>query len=155
MTGAPFTIPARAPDWHVTVPARLQAVSDALVALRTTIRTVSAPARADGMWELVLAEIGNNIVEHACTGRAGETFDLSIWVEGAQLTARFSDRGIPMPGLTTPDTPLPQAETLPEGGFGWPLIHALCDAVHYRHAGGRNILTVAIPLARPGENARK
>ena len=98
------------------------------------------PLREDA--ELVLAEVLNNIVEHAYGGVAGP-----IWVraEGAGPRVAFEviDTGRPMPDGRAPTGRLP-AHPMAEGGWGWHLIRALARNLRYRRAAGRNILTFSI-----------
>ncbi|WP_280514091.1 hypothetical protein [Allosediminivita pacifica] len=41
---------------------------------------------------------------------------------------------------------MPDPAGLPEGGFGWFLIHELARELAYRHDGGMNRLTFRLPL---------
>uniref|UniRef100_UPI003B52AD62 ATP-binding protein n=1 Tax=Roseovarius indicus TaxID=540747 RepID=UPI003B52AD62 len=93
--------------------------------------------------ELVLAEVLNNICEHAYGGGAGRVW-LKARTEGDALCVTVSDRGLPMPGGDMPDGALPDmdvpCEFQPEGGFGWYLIHSQVDSLAYCRRDGENIL---------------
>ncbi|MEM9782437.1 MAG: ATP-binding protein [Pseudomonadota bacterium] len=115
---------------------------------------------------LAIAEAINNVLEHAGhpadqplrlrTGRQGRT----VWVE-------IRDLGLPLPDTvlcprdpgevfgavidqmaassdgtcSTDATPeIPNVETLPEGGWGWALIHVSVDRIDYRRDGAENLL---------------
>lgn len=85
---------------------------------------------------LVLAEAMNNVVEHGYADGPG-------WIgllrarDGAW---RIIDRAAPLPAI--PRRPMPGSAA--EGGFGWPLIHALTDAIRIDRKRGLNVLTLQI-----------
>jgi len=100
--------------------------------------------------ELVLAEVLNNIVEHACAKRPESLVSVTIRCTGHWLRIETRDPGRPMPGQKPPlsrmpDPSLPPA-CLPEGGFGWPLIFQLAERVVYRRIGNDNHLSLQIPV---------
>ena len=109
----------------------------------------------DCNWDLVVAEVLNNIVEHAYQDRAGGDIILKLNFGTERLTVDFTDFGRPMPSGAPPEGVLADidvpVEDLPEGGFGWFLIRALTEDLSYRHDGDRNLLTLTIPL---GEEAQ-
>jgi|TARA_B110000908_G_C10198241_1_gene424027 serine/threonine-protein kinase RsbW len=94
-----------------------------------------------GTVELVLAEALNNIVEHALS-RATKHTKIEICgyhdISGLHLTV--IDCGAPMPDETAPITKAPNLDVntddMPEGGFGWYMIHTLATNVRM-HASGR------------------
>lgn len=94
--------------------------------------------------ELVLAEVLNNIEEHSYGGQSG----CDIWVEVAltqnSIAVATRDLGAPMPGLQLPAKRLPPyqvpRDALPEGGFGWYLIHSLAPNPSYSRQGDANLL---------------
>ncbi|MFO1176093.1 MAG: ATP-binding protein [Paracoccaceae bacterium] len=104
-----------------------------------------------GALELTLAEVLNNIVEHAYAGQPGGPISLTIWREPARLGCLVEDRGQAMPGLAPPDPPLAaiagQAGDLPEGGWGWALIRAMTEDLAYDRRQGVNRLRFGVPLA--------
>ncbi|RMH49059.1 MAG: ATP-binding protein [Alphaproteobacteria bacterium] len=99
--------------------------------------------------KLVLSEALNNVVEHAYAGDApdGEAIAIAMELGERGLTLTIRDRGRPMPdGLPKPELPsIPaQTEALPEGGFGWSLIHLICTDVTYRRDGDENVLRLSL-----------
>lgn len=107
-----------------------------------------------GSLELALAEVLNNIVEHAYAGRApGQVF---VWLTrtpaGDALLCRVEDDGHPMPGLTPPEGQMQpvadRTEDLAEGGWGWALIRTLTDEIVYERQTGRNRLHFRLPLSK-------
>lgn len=88
--------------------------------------------------EIAVAEALNNINEHGgalahLNGRAGPL----------RIDITIVDHGPPLPQATLSPAAPPPAHlptTLPEGGFGWPLIHALTSEVAYQRIGDENRL---------------
>jgi serine/threonine-protein kinase RsbW len=128
---------------------RLVIPSDPL-AVRAGLRQLMAAAVMQqltpdgrGVAEIVLAEVLNNVVEHAYAEAAGE-ITLSVRREGGLLTCRVTDTGRPMPGGQPPDPGLTPPEQLPEGGFGWYLIRTLARDLRYLRHEGRNELCLSL-----------
>jgi serine/threonine-protein kinase RsbW len=100
--------------------------------------------------ELVLAEVLNNVVEHAYRGRPDGEVELSICLGAEAVTCEVLDRGEAMPDVALPPghpPDLPEAGgQLPEGGFGWFLIRSLTRGLDYSRSGGRNRLVFALPV---------
>ncbi|MBZ4690009.1 MAG: putative anti-sigma regulatory factor, serine/threonine protein kinase [Cereibacter sp.] len=125
-----------------------------LLAARAALRRLLDAPPLDGLdeearWraELVLAEVLNNVVVH---GQLRGRIAVRLRLEGQALICRISDQGLPLPGGRLPEGVLPTPETLPEGGFGWPLIRALASDPEYRRAEGVNHLSFRIGLVCPG-----
>jgi len=99
--------------------------------------------------EQVLAEALNNIAEHAHAekGEDGETW-VSTATSGQAVTITVRDNGLSMPGLKVPNPALPDiagdVANLPEGGFGWYMIHALSKDVRYDRTDGWNVLAITL-----------
>lgn len=101
-----------------------------------------------GAAEIVLAEIVNNIVEHAYAGAARGEVGIAFDLAPGGLWLRVWDRGAEFPGGVPPegkpvDLAVPRGE-MPEGGFGWHLIRSLVDEVTYERCDGVNRLGVRI-----------
>ena len=97
--------------------------------------------------ELVLAEVLNNVAEHAYADGAGFVA-VSLRHSGAGLHVLVQDQGRPMPGGAAPLGHLPTSADgadLPEGGFGWHLIRSLTRDLQYTRAGPENRLSFVIP----------
>lgn len=115
----------------------------------TALADLSADHRATV--ELVLAEVLNNIAEHAYeTGTGSGDISVTLRVTEAGLSCHFCDSGLPMPGGRLPDgklpdSPLARTADLPEGGFGWHLIRSLTQDLSYTRADGQNHLGFLIP----------
>jgi serine/threonine-protein kinase RsbW len=111
-------------------------------------RVVGDPALSDlndearGTLWTVLAEVLNNVVEHAYAERVG-VIGLRLWRYDNSIAVEVLDHGAPMPGLELPAgclTELRSFETLPEGGFGWFLIRSMTDWLIYDRIGDDNRL---------------
>ncbi len=104
-----------------------------------------------GTVELVLAEALNNVVEHALATTFEQT---TIEIRGrsgaAGLHLTVIDRGAPMPDGAAPVAKTPnldvEANDMPEGGFGWYLIHTLATDVRYVRIGTANHLSLQLPV---------
>ncbi|WP_415183646.1 ATP-binding protein [Phaeovulum sp.] len=150
---APGTRPSArlAPQiFHHSFPADPLSVRAALqTALNRFARQIT-PEEA-GTLELVLAEVLNNIVEHGYRDREYGTIVLSIVRDRKGLSCSVSDDGITLPAdclhtrRNSPDRPSPTL--LPEGGFGWFLIHDLADHFGYRRENNQNLLAFRLPLS--------
>lgn len=111
-------------------------------------RLLSSPVLADlseearGTLWTVVAEVLNNIVEHAYAQGEGD-IRLRMWRHGQSVAVEVTDCGAPMPGLTLPEGRLAEigpGDDLPEGGFGWFLIRSLTDWLIYDRVGEENRL---------------
>lgn len=126
-------------------PATFEAVSAELGCILGTCerRGLGAGLRAD--LAIVLGEVLNNIVEHAVPQAAEGWIEVEVTHTAGRLQVETVDAGVPLPpqllsGAALPDmgdTPV----DLPEGGFGWFIIHALAKDMVYEREGGRNRLS--------------
>lgn len=106
-----------------------------------------------GRLELVLAEVLNNVVEHALAGQPEAGIAVLLRLGAGGLHCEVTDGGAALPGDALPEgrlpgTGMPQAD-LPEGGYGWFLIRSLTEDLRYRREGGINRLSFRVG-DRPG-----
>ena len=99
-----------------------------------------------GPVEIVLAEVINNVVEHAYAGMEPGEAGIEYGVDEDGLWLSFWDRGKGFPRGRLPpgnvaDLLVPREE-LPEGGFGWFLIRSLAQGIRFERTGGVNRLHV-------------
>ena len=102
-----------------------------------------------GTVELVLAEVLNNIAEHAY-GEGGGPVALGLDLPGDAVVCEVVDQGRPMPLGTVPAPGLPlidPPEHLPEGGFGWHIVRCLVSNLDYERGADGNRLHLRVPLA--------
>ncbi len=99
--------------------------------------------------ELVLAEVLNNVVEHAYA-RTDGPIEITLNHEGVVLHCLIRDRGAGMPDGVLPNGAQSNlngpTDALPEGGFGWFLIRKLAEGIAYRRAGDQNELAFRIRI---------
>ncbi len=104
-------------DVEATFPAVRALLSQAAAALEAA---GVAPEAAQEI-ELVLAELLNNIVEHAYRGIAAGRVALTLRLGSGTIGAEIRDQGRPMPAAALAPAALPDcagaAADLPEGGF--------------------------------------
>lgn len=130
-------------------------LQSSLAEIRAGLRDLLSCALLDDLGEdcrstvqIVLAEALNNIVEHAYAGDAG-LIEVELWRDPACLRIQIRDSGRPMPNASLPKGTLPPLgamEDLPEGGFGWFLIHSLALDLAYHREGGLNRLSFDLPV---------
>jgi serine/threonine-protein kinase RsbW len=141
------------PPFEVRIESTFRAVREGLAAVREALDPLALGTEELGTVELVLAEILNNIVEHAYAP-FDDTGTITVRCTHCSdgLHVRIIDRGVAMPDTRNPlDRPLPVAvdfDDLPEGGFGWFLIANLAKDVAYRRCRGENHLTLRIGVGR-------
>lgn len=97
---------------------------------------------------IVLGEVLNNIVEHGYKDRSGGDIHLKAQAEKDAVHISTVDHGPPIPRSTLTDANLPtktdDAQAMPEGGFGWFMIHALTDDMSYERVDGQNRFSFSI-----------
>ncbi|QDC07731.1 ATP-binding protein [Oceanicola sp. D3] len=123
-------------------------------ALEHVLGNLSPLALSDedrGTVELVLAEVLNNVVEHAYDEAASGVIEINVLQGERRIFCTVTDHGRAMPGLDAPagqaaevDVPL---EALPEGGFGWFLIRQLSKDLNYTRDSGQNRLSFSLDFA--------
>lgn len=149
---APPLPPPPGRRFHMVLPATPPAVRRTVQdAARHCARAMNGAA-APGVVELVLAELMNNIVEHALAGQGDGVIELELTAFPGHAECRLRDDGAPMPAVRLPG---PEAgpgppETLPEGGFGLPLVRRLTRDLAYARADGLNCLSFTVPALADG-----
>ncbi|WP_371227722.1 ATP-binding protein [Roseovarius sp. 2305UL8-3] len=130
-----------------------ETVRDILGDLRARLQNIGLDEDRCGTVEIVMAEALNNIVEHAYAPQCEGPLCLSARLDRGHLVIRTRDRGHPLPGLTLPKRALPDAtgplDSLPEGGFGWSLIHDLTETAQYTRKASENRLTLTFAINPP------
>lgn len=144
------------PVFHRVLPASPLAVRDTLCDVRARFARL-APPDTLGRLELVMAEVLNNVVQHAarqsCEHPAKKplSIHLSILCTRHGFACAVTDDGESMPNgcLVPHDLPDSGDSDLPEGGFGWFMIQSLTQTLHYHRADDRNCLAFSIASAQP------
>ena len=98
---------------------------------------------------LVLEEVGLNIINHGRTDDLGE-IEITLTSGPESITIEIVDNGRPFDPLK--DAPEPDLDSSVKdravGGLGVYLVRTMMDSLHYRRDGGRNHLTLVKELAR-------
>lgn len=131
-------------------PSRYTDVRAVLADLLSALREVHIGGEDTGIVEVVLAEALNNTVEHAYREVPDGRILLDCSMSQAGLRIAMRDQGVAMPGLELPEGKCPDSDMdiqdLPEGGFGWHLIHTLTEELSYDRVGSENRTSFVIPL---------
>ena len=126
------------------------AVRNALAGIVDGLSTSALSGDDISRLEIVLAEIMNNIVEHAYAERPDGAIELHLDQVETRLHCKVLDEGRPMPGEKLPDGFAANVEAdfadLPEGGFGWFMIRDLTEGLRYSRRENRNHLEFEIPV---------
>ncbi|MDU8929254.1 ATP-binding protein [Alisedimentitalea sp. MJ-SS2] len=103
-----------------------------------------------GTVELVLGEVLNNVVEHAYGPDQPGEIRINCRLRTDGLSFCVCDAGRAFKGSSLPPGKLPNLECgreyLPEGGFGWFLVHSLATRLRYARRGERNFFRFDIPF---------
>lgn len=150
MTGMPLRTDGPVTLMNAEIPASEPSVAQALVLLHGILEAegICEDARSDV--RIAMAEILNNIVEHSVAGLAGATIAVDVVRDGARLLVETLDHGRPLPPSLLASAELPEigddVASLPEGGFGWFIIHSLAQDMMYEREAGANRLSFAFDI---------
>jgi serine/threonine-protein kinase RsbW len=100
--------------------------------------------------EMTLAEVLNNIVEHAYATAPPGRVVLTLQRFPARLACEAIDHGKPMPDFRIPlgtiTEPPDDRAFIAEGGWGWAMIRSLTTHLSYQRVGPANRLRFDVPL---------
>ena len=116
-----------------------------------TLATQGIPPGDLGSIEIVVAEVLNNIVEHAYPEDAPGEIRVVVRRRSSSLMVEIRDRGRAMPKGRAPLGNHPMVEfnlhdAMPEGGYGWFLIRELVRDLVYDRKEDENILFFRMAL---------
>ncbi len=139
---------------HLVFPGNQMAVRKALAECMKGLVDLALSDEHKTEVELVLAEVLNNVVEHAYQECDIGVIELEVLRDEDEIRVKVLDDGVPMPGGSMPggrphDLDNLGEQDLPEGGFGWFLIRELTHDLHYRRDGNRNHLSFCMRLGKP------
>lgn len=130
------------------------AVRAALKRMTGALEDLDMTREEIGSAEMVLGEVLNNVVEHAYGAHRSGPIELRCRRLTGAVRFRVRDRGTEMPRQSLPQGTLPPMGNtladLPEGGFGWHLVHSLACDLSYQRADGINELCLTIPCQDGG-----
>lgn len=123
----------------ITVPNRVESIRPTVQFIIETARRMEVPAASESLFEVAIAEALNNAVRHGSTTQSPGTDILcTLRRVDRQLTVSICDHG---PGFdlagATPDWSPADVVSIPEGGFGLPII--------------QQVFPVVRTIRRPGE----
>ncbi|MEM7241149.1 MAG: ATP-binding protein [Pseudomonadota bacterium] len=122
-------------------------VTDAVRKAVLWLKESGADGDAAGNAEIVLAEALNNVVEHAFEYREDGRIVLELDCAKEDYAFVIKDNGKVFPGIPQKKEMKGDAvafEDLPEGGFGWFLIHELTNQIFYSRVENLNVLELRI-----------
>jgi serine/threonine-protein kinase RsbW len=149
--GTPLTRPADAfAGFTLPVLARNQSIREALGQVRGRLASMSLSEEEITTVEVVLAEVMNNVAEHAYAWRRDGQMILALRQTRNGVVVSVTDEGLPMPDAQLPfgerlDPTMPLGD-MPEGGFGWLIIRQLARDVAYVREDGVNQLSFRIAV---------
>ncbi len=127
-------------------------VAGALGQIIDGLSELDMSADQSGALELVLAEVVNNVIEHAYSEEAGHPVAIDVRGAPNRLSCRVTDAGKAMPTERLPKGVLHdlnvELDELPEGGFGWFLIGELTENIRYKRIDGKNHLSFSMSLEK-------
>jgi anti-sigma regulatory factor (Ser/Thr protein kinase) len=123
----------------LTVPNRVESVRSATAFLVQAARALNVPAAAEPVFEVAVSEALTNAVRHGGANRADATITCDIQLEGDRLTLRIIDGGA---GFDVPPHRLPEVsrqlvESVPDRGYGLPIIQTVFPIVRVIKVGGK------------------
>ena len=126
---------------------KIEASPDALDRINDEIESLSRqeewPSDLFFTTNLVVEELGLNVINHAYRGQSGE-FEIIITSKEQAITVEIIDNGPPFNMLQ--DAPLPDVEAeieeRPVGGLGIHLVKTMMDELHYKRDQEKNHLTL-------------
>jgi len=127
-------------------------VSDHLEKLSAELERNAVEAECKGDILIVLAEVLNNIVEHAYCASGEGQIHLTVHAHKQPhknaVYIQTVDQGPPVPVDTLAAASLPNLsqdiQDIPEGGFGWFIIHSLTDSINYERIDDENRFTFCV-----------
>lgn len=133
----------------VRIDSRLDHVQFAARAIKALCTEAGLEPRSCARVELAVVEAVNNVIRHAYRLEPGHEVEVVFVHQGAELHFEVNDAGTPREIRPPRPFEFDPADTpsLPEGGMGLHLIHAIMDHVEYRSAAGRNTLAMTKRMA--------
>lgn len=137
-------------DISLVFPAAEESVRRASQSVRQALAAMQISEMTLGTVEIVLVEAANNIVEHAYANMQRGAIRLGCSYGGGLVRFELLDNGTTLPkGRIPPKRPAELdcgLSDLPEGGFGWGLIHDMTTSLSYERCGSRNVLRFSIAV---------
>ncbi len=137
-------------DQEIRISSTALDVRGALQQLESTLLECSAPDDLCERIEQVMAEVLNNVVEHAYSNHSDGEITILFCYRNNLFRTVILDNGQPMPNETIPSAQFPDLtgpkSALPEGGFGWLMIHSIASVIKYTKTQTGNRTYLEIPI---------
>ena len=134
----------------VTVPGTVEGTRSAIDQIVAMVDDMAVRSEDLDALEIALAEVFNNIVEHAYADRDDGVVEVILEAKEPGLHLEIWDDGVPMPAGRLPSGAPADAELgghlQAEGGYGLFLIRQLARKLRYDRVDGRNRLSFRIVL---------
>lgn len=135
---------------RLVIPANDRSVRRGLMTIKSGMSNLNLSQDDWSTVELVIAEVLNNIVEHAYANSDTGLIEAHLDYSQDTLHCKVIDTGRSMPNGKLPKG-APKDVTcdisdLPEGGFGWFFIHHLTRDLHYARHANQNTLSFRLPF---------
>ena len=127
-----------------TFPARIEALSDVLGFVDTTLEGYECPMKIQTAVCVAIEEVFVNVAHYAYGDGEGDmTLGISFDGQSREITFRMSDKGVPFDPLKKPDPDITlSAEEREIGGLGIFITKKTMDSVAYAYENGENVLTM-------------
>lgn len=134
----------------LTFPNRVESVRRATAFLVQEARALQVPAAAEPVFEIAVSEAITNAVKHGRGQRTDSTIRCDIELSGKRLMLRIIDSGsgFQIPPDTMPELSRQRLESLPEAGYGLPIIRSVFPIVRVIEENGRFGVELGMPLGR-------
>lgn len=133
----------------VTVPNGPESVRPAVAFFLHTTRALDIAEASAPLVEVALTEALTNAVKHGHGGDENAVIVCEIERSPRELVFRVIDsgRGFVVPNPTLPDIRPDEIETVPESGYGLPIIQSVFPVVRAARVNGRFALELCLPLS--------
>ena len=130
-------------QWKITIESNFSAIRQASDLLKEYCANCHISPEFSGLLELIMVEALNNVIEHAYQGEDGHEVYIELVDKPQHTIICIRDFGTAAPNLMSGnDTLFPDEDSLPEGGWGLPLIKAIADNIAYCSSNKNNLLTL-------------
>jgi serine/threonine-protein kinase RsbW len=130
---------------------RIQEIEPALGRVETLLAAAGLDEQAVFHLRLALDELITNSIMHGFPAGGEHLIDLEVSIRSKQVAVELSDDGVPFdPSRPTAPVLSGPAEERPIGGLGLHMVQQLIPMLNYRHARGRNLVSLEYPLPPTG-----
>lgn len=115
---------------RISVPNRVESIRPTAAFIISAAQRMQVPAASESMFEIAIAEALNNAVRHGNTAQVPDAeIRCTLRLTGRQLIVSIYDQGVGFDMMRAPEWCPLNLESLPEGGFGLPIIQKVFPEV--------------------------